>query len=79
VHEPIHAVRLPGLVAHHEVIFGGPGQTLTIRHDSVDRQSFMPGVLQPVRRVPFHSPSVDLLGLTPINSTVDAGASEADS
>jgi 4-hydroxy-tetrahydrodipicolinate reductase len=51
VHEPIHAVRLPGLVAHHEVIFGGPGQTLTIRHDSIDRQSFMPGVLLAVRRV----------------------------
>jgi 4-hydroxy-tetrahydrodipicolinate reductase len=51
VHEPIHSVRLPGLVAHHEVIFGGPGQTLTIRHDSVDRQSFMPGVLLAVRKV----------------------------
>jgi 4-hydroxy-tetrahydrodipicolinate reductase len=51
VHEPIHSVRLPGLVAHQEVIFGGEGQTLTIRHDSVDRQSFMPGVLLGVRRV----------------------------
>jgi 4-hydroxy-tetrahydrodipicolinate reductase len=51
VHEPIHSVRLPGLVAHHEVVFGGEGQTLTIRHDSVDRQSFMPGVLIAVRRV----------------------------
>jgi 4-hydroxy-tetrahydrodipicolinate reductase len=51
VHEPIHSVRLPGLVAHHEVIFGGPGQMLTIRHDSIDRQSFMPGVLLAVRRV----------------------------
>ncbi|HEX5980270.1 MAG TPA: 4-hydroxy-tetrahydrodipicolinate reductase [Thermoleophilaceae bacterium] len=51
VHEPIHSVRLPGLVAHQEVIFGGPGQTLTIRHDSMDRQSFMPGVLLAVRRV----------------------------
>jgi 4-hydroxy-tetrahydrodipicolinate reductase len=51
VHQPIHSVRLPGLVAHHEVIFGGPGQTLTIRHDSVDRQSFMPGVLLAVRKV----------------------------
>ena len=51
VHEPIHSVRLPGLVAHHEVIFGGPGQTLTIRHDSLDRTSFMPGVLLAVRRV----------------------------
>jgi 4-hydroxy-tetrahydrodipicolinate reductase len=51
VHEPIHSVRLPGLVAHQEVIFGGPGQTLTLRHDSIDRQSFMPGVLLAVRRV----------------------------
>lgn len=41
----IHSVRLPGLVAHQEVIFGGLGQTLTIRHDSYDRKSFMPGVL----------------------------------
>jgi 4-hydroxy-tetrahydrodipicolinate reductase len=48
---PIHSVRLPGLVAHQEVIFGGEGQTLSIRHDSVDRQSFMPGVLLAVRRV----------------------------
>ena len=51
VHEPIHSVRLPGLVAHQEVVFGGEGQTLTIRHDSVDRRSFMPGVLLAVRRV----------------------------
>jgi 4-hydroxy-tetrahydrodipicolinate reductase len=51
VHEPIHSVRLPGLVAHQEVIFGGEGQTLTIRHDSIDRSSFMPGVLLAVRRV----------------------------
>jgi 4-hydroxy-tetrahydrodipicolinate reductase len=51
VHEPIHSIRLPGLVAHHEVIFGGEGQTLSIRHDSVDRTSFMPGVLLAVREV----------------------------
>ncbi|MEA2420443.1 MAG: 4-hydroxy-tetrahydrodipicolinate reductase [Thermoleophilaceae bacterium] len=51
VHEPIHSIRLPGLVAHQEVLFGGAGQTLTIRHDSVDRESFMPGVLLAVRRV----------------------------
>jgi 4-hydroxy-tetrahydrodipicolinate reductase len=51
VHQPIHSVRLPGLVAHQEVIFGGEGQTLTIRHDSMDRQSFMPGVVLAVRRV----------------------------
>jgi 4-hydroxy-tetrahydrodipicolinate reductase len=51
VHEPIHSVRLPGLVAHQEVTFGGQGQTLSIRHDSMDRSSFMPGVLLAVRRV----------------------------
>jgi 4-hydroxy-tetrahydrodipicolinate reductase len=51
VHDPIHSVRLPGLVAHQEVIFGGPGQTLTIRQDSVDLESFMPGVLLAIRRV----------------------------
>jgi 4-hydroxy-tetrahydrodipicolinate reductase len=51
VHQPIHSVRLPGLVAHQEVIFGGVGQTLSVRHDSIDRRSFMPGVLLAVRRV----------------------------
>ena len=51
VHQPIHSIRLPGLVAHQEVIFGGEGQTLAIRHDSIDRSSFMPGVLLAVRRV----------------------------
>jgi 4-hydroxy-tetrahydrodipicolinate reductase len=48
---PVHSVRLPGLVAHQEVILGDVGQTLTIRHDSVDRESFMPGVLLAVRKV----------------------------
>ena len=47
----LHSVRLPGLLAHQEVIFGGQGQTLTIRHDSTDRSSFMPGVLMAVRAV----------------------------
>lgn len=51
VHQPIHSVRLPGLVAHQEVIFGGEGQTLALRHDSIDRSSFMPGVLLAVREV----------------------------
>jgi 4-hydroxy-tetrahydrodipicolinate reductase len=51
VHEPIHSVRLPGLVAHQEVIFGGVGETLSIRHDSISRESFMPGVLLAVRKV----------------------------
>ena len=48
---PIHSIRLPGFVAHQEVILGDVGQTLTIRHDSVDRESFMPGVLLAIRRV----------------------------
>ena len=47
----IHSVRLPGLVAHQEVIFGGLGQTLTIRHDSISRESFVPGVLMAVSEV----------------------------
>lgn len=51
VKEPIHSVRLPGLVAHQEVIFGGTGETLTLRHDSIDRTSFMPGVVLAVKRV----------------------------
>ncbi len=55
---PVHAVRLRGLVAHQEVLFGSPGETLTIRHDSYDRASFMPGVLAGVRGV------VDRPGLT---------------
>jgi 4-hydroxy-tetrahydrodipicolinate reductase len=47
----VHAVRLPGLLAHQEVVFGAPGQTLTIRHDTSDRSAFMPGVLLAVRSV----------------------------
>jgi 4-hydroxy-tetrahydrodipicolinate reductase len=50
-HVSVHSVRLPGLVAHQEVLFGGQGQTLTIRHDSIDRTSFMPGVVLAVREV----------------------------
>ena len=59
---PIHSVRLPGLVAHQEVLLGGLGETLTIRHDSLSRESFMPGVLLAVRRVGgiSHSPLVGL-------------------
>ncbi len=47
----IHSVRLPGYVAHQEVIFGGLGQTLTIRHDSINRESFMPGVVLGIKRI----------------------------
>jgi 4-hydroxy-tetrahydrodipicolinate reductase len=48
---PVHSVRLAGLVAHQEVLFGTQGETLTIRHDSIDRASFVPGVLLAVRRI----------------------------
>jgi 4-hydroxy-tetrahydrodipicolinate reductase len=58
----IHSVRLPGLVAHQEVILGDVGQTLTIRHDSLDRESFMPGVLLAIRKVGSLSES-PLVGL----------------
>lgn len=54
----LHSVRLPGLIAHQEVIFGGEGQTLTIRHDSLSRESFMPGVALAVKKV------IDKPGLT---------------
>jgi 4-hydroxy-tetrahydrodipicolinate reductase len=62
---PIHSVRLPGLVAHQEVILGALGQTLTIRHDCIDRESFMPGVLLAIRRVGTlaQSPTIGLENL----------------
>jgi 4-hydroxy-tetrahydrodipicolinate reductase len=65
VHDPIHSVRLPGLVAHQEVLFGGLGQTLSIRHDSISRESFMPGVLLAVRKVGSleRSPTIGLENL----------------
>jgi 4-hydroxy-tetrahydrodipicolinate reductase len=65
VHEPIHSIRLPGLVAHQEVLFGGEGQTLSIRHDSTSRESFMPGVLLAVRKVDSleRSPTIGLENL----------------
>jgi 4-hydroxy-tetrahydrodipicolinate reductase len=47
----VHSVRLTGLVAHQEILFGTQGETLTIRHDSLDRSSFMPGVLLAIREV----------------------------
>jgi len=64
----VHSVRLGGLVAHQEVLFGGHGETLTIRHDSLDRASFMPGVLLAVRAITTLEPGVtvgleSLLGL----------------
>lgn len=49
---PVHSIRLTGLVAHQEVLFGTMGETLTIRHDSIDRTSFVPGVLLAVRQIP---------------------------
>lgn len=55
---PIHSVRLPGLVAHQEVIFGGDGQLLTIRHDTLSREAFVPGVLLALERLPSLQPGV---------------------
>jgi 4-hydroxy-tetrahydrodipicolinate reductase len=51
---PVHSVRLEGMLSHQEVVFGGPGQVLTIRHDSLDRSSFMPGVLLAIKAVGSH-------------------------
>ena len=64
----VHSVRVAGLVAHHEILFGGHGETLTIRHDSMDRASFMPGVLLAVRQLKTLLPGLtvgleNLLGL----------------
>jgi 4-hydroxy-tetrahydrodipicolinate reductase len=50
---PVHSVRLPGLVAHHEVLFGGPGETMTVRHDTLSRASFGPGIVLAVRKAPM--------------------------
>jgi 4-hydroxy-tetrahydrodipicolinate reductase len=55
---PIHSIRLPGLVAHQEVLLGGPGQLLTIRHDTTSRESFVPGVLLAVDRLPNLPPGL---------------------
>jgi 4-hydroxy-tetrahydrodipicolinate reductase len=55
---PIHSVRLPGLVAHQEVLFGGPGQLLTIRHDTLSREAFVPGVLLALERLRELPPGV---------------------
>ena len=55
---PIHSVRLPGLVAHQEVLFGGDGQLLTIRHDTFSREAFVPGVLLALERLPTLAPGL---------------------
>jgi 4-hydroxy-tetrahydrodipicolinate reductase len=55
---PIHSVRLPGLVAHQEVILGGAGQTLTIRHDTTSREAFVPGVLLALEKLDSLPPGV---------------------
>jgi 4-hydroxy-tetrahydrodipicolinate reductase len=57
---PIHSVRLPGLVAHQEVIFGAPGQTLTLRHDTTSREAFVPGTLLAIRRVGDLPPGITI-------------------
>ncbi|MFO8143176.1 MAG: 4-hydroxy-tetrahydrodipicolinate reductase [Dehalococcoidales bacterium] len=63
----IHSIRLPGLLAHQEVILGGPGQTLTIRHDTISRECFMPGVIMAIEKVVRHQGLIygldSLLGL----------------
>ena len=58
----IHSVRLPGLLAHQEVLFGNPGEVLTIRHDTTDRSAFLPGVILAIRRVPTQ-PEPVMVGL----------------
>ena len=55
---PIHSVRLPGLVAHQEVVFGGMGETLTIRHDTTSREAFVPGVLLALEKLPELPPGL---------------------
>jgi len=55
---PIHSVRLPGLVAHQEVLLGGPGQLLTIRHDATSREAYVPGVLLALERLPSLPPGL---------------------
>ena len=55
---PIHSVRLPGLIAHQEVILGGQGQTLTIRHDTTSREAFVPGVLLALEKLPSLPPGL---------------------
>jgi 4-hydroxy-tetrahydrodipicolinate reductase len=55
---PIHSIRLPGLVAHQEVIFGSPGQTLTIRHDTTSREAFVPGVLLALEKLSALPPTL---------------------
>jgi 4-hydroxy-tetrahydrodipicolinate reductase len=62
---PVHSVRLSGLVAHQEVLLGGTGETLTIRHDSLDRASFMPGVLLAVRGIATLPPGLTV-GIEPL-------------
>jgi len=61
---PVHSVRLPGSIAHQEVLFGGPGETLVIRHDTADREVFVPGVLLAVRKIAAHTGLVH--GLEPL-------------
>ena len=58
---PIHSLRLPGLLAHQEVLFGATGQKLSIRHDCLDRQAFMPGILLAIRRISGNRGLIDSL------------------
>ena len=68
----IHSVRLPGLVAHQEVLLGGPGELLTIRHDTLSREAFVPGVLLALERLPS-LPAGLTVGLDPLLGSDPAG------
>ena len=73
---PIHSVRLPGLLAHQEVILGGPGETLTIRHDTTSREAFVPGVLQAIEAVRSLPPGLTV-GLESLLQPPRRGGAEA--
>ena len=72
---PIHSVRLPGLVAHQEVLFGGDGQLLTIRHDTYSREAFVPGVLLALERLPARCRRASRSGSTRCSTSQHEGSS----
>jgi 4-hydroxy-tetrahydrodipicolinate reductase len=72
---PIHSVRLPGLVAHQEVLFGGEGQLLTIRHDALSREAYVPGVLLALERLPTLTPGLTV-GLERLLTSRELGQEE---
>jgi 4-hydroxy-tetrahydrodipicolinate reductase len=74
---PIHSVRLPGLVAHQEVLFGGDGQLLTIRHDAFSREAYVPGVLLALEKLPTLPPGLTVGLEALLTSAVDADRADA--